>query len=464
MKKKMNKKRLGSSFRDPTGFLFTEEGILYRQINRIGFENYFAMIDSGLYKDLVDADLVISHEEASPFDRQSLPDQLIIKPEKIAFISYPYEWCFSQLKHAALCTLEIQQIALKHGMSLKDCSAYNIQFHHGKPVLIDTLSFEIYQEGEPWTAYRQFCQHFLAPLALMAYTDVRLGQLLRNYIDGIPLDLTSKLLPKKTKFSFPLYIHIHLHARSQKQYAEKENIVDQDSRRMQKHQLLGLIDSLKSSVDKLSWNAEQTDWAEYEKFHHYSPAALQHKTDLVSDFIVQTEVSSVWDLGANVGQFSRLASHMDISTIAFDVDPGAVELNYLRAIDDGDPNLLPLIADLTNPSPGLGWAHEERQSLVERGPADTVLALALIHHLAIGNNVPFSQLAGFFSRICSHLIIEFVPKGDPQVENLLRIRKDIFSDYNQEHFIQEFSAYFDILSQEAIIDTDRILFLLKNKH
>lgn len=460
----MNKKRLGSSFRDPTGFLFTEEGILYRQINRIGFEDYFVMIDSGLYKDLVDANLLISHEETSTIDRQSLPDQLIIKPEKIVFISYPYEWCFSQLKHSALCTLETQKIALKHGMSLKDCSAYNIQFHHGKPVLIDTLSFEIYQEGNPWTAYRQFCQHFLAPLALMAYTDVRLGQLLRSYIDGIPLDLASKLLPRKTNFNFPLYIHIHLHARSQKQYAEKENIVDQDPRRMRKHQLLGLIDSLKSCVDKLSWNAEQTDWAEYEKFHQYSSTALQHKTNLVSDFIIQTEASNVWDMGANVGQFSRLASQMDISTIAFDVDPGAVELNYLRAKDDSDPNLLPLIADLTNPSPGLGWAHEERQSLIERGPADTVLALALIHHLAIGNNVPFRQLAEFFNRICNHLIIEFVPKSDPQVEHLLRVRKDIFSDYNQEHFMQEFSSYFDILSQEAIINSDRILFLLKGKH
>jgi len=464
MKNLTNKRGVASSFRDPTGFLYTDNGILYRQINPSGYKDYFFLQTSGLYQELTAAELLIPHEEISEYDQNSPPDQIVIKPEKVGFISFPYEWSFSQLKNAAQLTLLIQKIALQKGMSLKDCSAYNVQFFHGKPIFIDTLSFEHYREGEPWAAYRQFCQHFLAPLALMAYTDVRLSQLLRIYIDGIPLDLASKLLPKKTNLNFSLNMHIHLHAKSQGRYSEREIDRGLDRKQMQKHQLLGLVENLASGVNKLTWKPDQTVWADYEKFHNYSPAALQHKKDLVTDYLSKTQSSLVWDLGANIGKFSRLASQQKIDTIAFDIDPGAVELNYLRAVEEGDSHLLPLVADLTNPSPGLGWAHEERQSLLERGPADTVLALALIHHLAIGNNVPLNKLAEFFSRICKWLIIEFIPKDDPQVKRLLKVRQDIFSDYDQDHFLEEFSNYFEVLTQQKIKDTYRVMFLYTNKN
>jgi len=464
MKNLTSKRGVSGSFRDPTGFLFTDNGILYRQINPSGFKDYSLLLNSGLYQELTAAELLIPHEEINEYDQNSPPDQIVIKPKKVGFISFPYEWSFSQLKNAAQITLKIQKIALQKGMSLKDCSAYNVQFFHGKPIFIDTLSFERYREGEPWAAYRQFCQHFLAPLALMAYTDVRLSQLLRIYIDGIPLDLASKLLPKKTSLNFSINVHIHIHAKSQTRYSEKEIDRNKERRQMEVHQLLGLVDSLISGVNKLTWKPDQTDWAEYEKFHNYSPAALQHKSDLVAQYLSQTQSSLVWDLGANVGRFSRLASQQKIDTIAFDIDPGAVELNYLRAVEESDQHLIPLVADLTNPSPGLGWAHEERQSLLERGPADTVLALALIHHLAIGNNVPLNKLAEFFSRICKWLIIEFIPKDDPQVKRLLKVRQDIFSDYDQDHFLEEFSYYFEVLAQQKIKDTFRVLFLFKNKN
>lgn len=459
----MSREVISSSFRDPAGSLFIENGILYRQINPPGFEDYFAFVNSGLYQELIDRDLLIPHEEISDFDPISPPEEFIIQPEKIPLISYPYEWSFSQLKNAALRTLLIQKIALEHGMSLKDCSAYNIQFYHGNQMLVDTLSFEQYQEGEPWAAYRQFCQHFLAPLSLIAYTDVRLNQLLRVYIDGIPLDLASKLLPKKTSLNFSLNLHIHLHAKSQKKYSDRE--IDTGNKRGQinKQQLLGLIESLESGVRKLSWTPFQTDWAEYEAFHNYSQEALQHKTDLVTEYLSKTESSSVWDLGANVGTFSRLASSNNIFTVAFDVDPGAVEQNFLKTTADGDQYLLPLILDLTNPSPDLGWAHEERQSLLNRGPVDTVFVLALFHHLVIGNNLPIRKLVEFFSKICRWLIIEFIPKNDPQVERLLQVRRDIFSDYNQPKFKNEFERSFKILAKGEIRDSARVIYLMENR-
>ena len=209
-----------ASFRDPSGFLFSREGVLYRQVNQVYAADFTRLMDSGLYDKLIKAGLLIPHVESDLKPAQPELAFKVIRPERVPFISYPYEWSFGQLKDAALATLSIQKRALKLGMSLKDASAYNIQFYNGKPVLIDTLSFETYQEGEPWVAYRQFCQHFLAPLALMAYRDVRLSQLLRVYIDGIPLDLASELLPGRTRWNLGLATHIHLHASAQKRYAE----------------------------------------------------------------------------------------------------------------------------------------------------------------------------------------------------------------------------------------------------
>jgi ribosomal protein L11 methylase PrmA len=258
-------------------------------------------------------------------------------------------------------------------------------------------------------------------------------------------------------------MHIHLHAKSQAHMSDKQVDKDQARRKMQKHQLLGLVDNLASAVEKLSWQPEQTSWAEYEKFHNYSAQAQQHKHDLVQKFLAKTDSSMVWDLGANIGYFSRIASQQGIDTVAFDIDPGAVELNYLKLVEQDERHMLPLVMDLTNPSPGLGWNSSERDSFQDRGPADTVLALALIHHLAIGNNVPLPQLASFFAGLCRWLIIEFVPKRDPQVGKLLQVREDIFSGYNQENFVTVFKSRFDLLSEENIVDSERSLYLFKRK-
>lgn len=186
---------LPGSFRDPSGFVFWRDGVIYRQVNAIYKEDYDHLMSSGLYKALVDAGLLIPHEEVGAEPAVSDGAYKIIRPELVTFVSYPYEWSFSQLKDAALTTLRVQHESMDFGMTLKDCSAYNVQFKDGKPVFIDTLSFERYREGTPWAPYRQFCQHFLAPLALMSHRDVRLSQLLRIHVDGVPLDLASSLLP-----------------------------------------------------------------------------------------------------------------------------------------------------------------------------------------------------------------------------------------------------------------------------
>lgn len=460
----MARRPLGASFRDPSGFLFTSGGVLYRQVNQSYRENYTHLMDSGLYKDLLDTELLIPHQEVSIEKLGEIPEPervyKIIQPEKIEFISYPYEWCFSQLKDAALATMKIQKRALKFGMSLKDSSAYNIQYHHGRPVLIDTLSFEIYQEGKPWIAYRQFCQHFLAPLSLMAYRDVRLGQLLRVHIDGLPLDLTSKLLPLRTRLRFPLLFHIHLHAATQKRYSSKSI---KTTRQVSLNAHLGLIDSLESFIRGLRWSSTGTQWGDYYDEHNYTPAGMRHKEHLVGQLLESLQPNNVWDLGANTGRFSLIASKKGIPTLAFDMDPGAVEQNYLSCIAQGDTEQLPLVLDLTNPSPSIGWHNQERLSFIERAPADAVLALALLHHLTISNNLPFDRLAAFFHQIGSWLVIEFIPKTDPQVQRLLASREDIFPDYNTDTFERVFTDKFIIHKVEVIEDSDRRLYLMEGR-
>lgn len=450
-----------ASFRDPSGFLFTMDGEIYRQINLDYRDNYNHLIDSGLYQALSESGLLIPHKEVDTPPPDPSRVYKVIKPEALKFISYPYEWSFSQLKHAALTTLSIQKTALEFGMSLKDSSAYNIQFHHGHPVLIDSLSFEIYNEGVPWIAYRQFCQHFLAPLSLMAYLDVRLSLLLRDFIDGIPLDLTSRLLPTRTRFVFPLLIHIHTHASAQKRVTTSTN---QTNRQMSKTQFLGLIDSLENGIKKLDWSPSGTAWGDYyQADHNYTSQALEHKEQIVAQYLDITKPAMVWDLGANTGRFSRVASERGIFTIAFDVDPGVVETNYQDCRAREEENILPLLLDLTNPSPSIGWHHKERNSLIERGPADAVLALALIHHLAIANNVPLDRLASFFAEICNWLIIEFIPKEDSQVQRLLASREDIFTKYDKASFESAFEEEFTIHRAEKIQESHRYLYLMEGK-
>ncbi len=459
-----NGHRLGASFRDPSGFLFRRGPDLYRQVNQRYREDYDRLMQSGLYDQLTAKGRMVAHEEVDVEPEVPALAYRILKPQRVEFISYPYEWSFSQLKDAALLTLRLQKLALEHNLSLKDASAYNIQFHNGRPILIDTLSFEQYKEGQPWVAYRQFCQHFLAPLALMAYKDVRLNQMLRIYIDGIPLDLASALLPVRARLNFGLVTHIHLHASSQKRYAAEGIAASgQGGRQMGKMALLGLIDSLETTIRKLTWKPAGTEWGDYYQDTNYNQSAFEEKKRIVAEFIEHTRPQQVWDLGANTGVFSQVAASQAARVISFDIDPAAVEKNYLDGKQRKEKNILPLVLDLTNPSPPLGWANQERDSLLERGPADAVLALALIHHLAISNNLPFPLLADFFSQAGRWLLVEFIPKSDSQVQRLLASREDIFSDYTRESFEQAFNDKFWLRDVREIEGSQRILYLMEKR-
>ena len=450
----MRIKRVPASFRDPDGFVYFKQGIIYRKIQPSFFTQYYKLMQSGLYDELIEQQLLIPHKEIR--QTRSCID---IRPQQLPFITFPYEWTFNQLRSAALTTLAVQKKALSFGMSLKDASAYNIQFIGTEPRFIDTLSFGELTEHEPWVAYRQFCEHFLAPLALMSRVDVRLNRLLVFYHEGIPLELASRLLPVSSYVNLSLLTHLHVHARFQKQTFKRKPEVNKH-RYFGKKALIGLTETLEQLIKSLKVKDNKSHWNSYYEDNTYSTADQKRKIDFITTVCRQIKPKLVWDLGANMGLYSRVAAQFADYVVAMDSDHACVDSLFMQK---KQTKILPLWIDLTNPSPALGWENNERKSLLDRGPADLVLALALIHHLAIGNNVSFAQLAHFFKTIARHLLIEFIPKTDPQVKRLLTFRRDIFNEYSEETFMASFSKYFTVTKKINLSHHGRSLFAMHQR-
>jgi SAM-dependent methyltransferase len=474
-----------ASYRDPSGFVYRRDGRLLRQINASYAPHWDALVQRGFLTELIGRGLLIPHEPVELSAAAEPGAHVVIAPEPVSFLSYPYEWTFGELRDAALLTLEAERLAIEAGFTLKDASAYNVQFRRGRPILIDTLSFESAKPGEPWIAYRQFCQHFLAPLALMAYRDPRCGLLLRDFIDGLPLDLTSRLLPGRTRLNFGLLSHIHLHARAERRFANQpargtpkastasgapddhEASGDRPPTtarpRMGGMRLAALIDGLRRSTESLRWEPRGTEWADYAENTSYAEAAAQHKDRTVEAMLRDSRVTLVWDLGANTGRFSRIAASVGCDVLAFDIDPGAAERHYRAIKEGGEERVLPLVADIAAPSPALGWAGAERLSLLDRANADVVLALALVHHLAISRNVPLPSISVLFARLAPEAIVEFVPKADPMVQFLLASREDVFPEYTIEGFRAAFDREFETIAEVPIEGSPRTLFHFRRR-
>lgn len=451
-----------ASFRDPSGRIFKSGNTLLRLVDVSYADAYDHLIASGLYDSLVSAGWLVAHQERDDLQAAYPDAHKILEPELVPVISYPYEWCFSQYKDAALLTLRIAQKALEHGMILKDASAFNIQFLRGKPVLIDTLSFDLYHPGKPWDGYRQFCQHFLAPLALAAHVDIRFLKWMQSSVDGMPLDLASRLLPWQTRLDLGgLGNHIHLHSRLQATFSSSGKAIPQTPE-VARAILDNLYTQLTKCVTRLNWKLGGTEWADYYDITNYSAESFRQKQDLVREYLQHANPTRVWDMGANNGYFSREASALGMETVSSDIDYSAVEVNYRKVREDGEDKLLPLAVDLTNPTPAIGWANTERDELPGRIQADLVLALALIHHICISNNVPIRNFLNYLRGCARWAIVEFVPKEDSQVQTLLRTRKDIFDSYNLDAFLSQAAELFEVVQVRKIPESEHHLVLLRS--
>lgn len=450
-----------SSFRDPAGYLFWRGGKIYRCVRPSYQPTLELATKSGLLTELVERGLLLPYTIVDAMESSNC--STVICPEQLPFISYPYEWCFEQLRDAAIATLDLHLAALDRGLILKDASAYNIQFVEGRPVLIDHLSFEAAAGHAAWPAYGQFCRHFLAPLALLSYADIRLSRLSELYIDGVPLDLASALLPRRTRFLPGLVMHLHLHARMSVGFSNTQQKVRSQSKSLTVDQLKAIAVSLKGTITKLRPPAQATEWGNYYEDTNYSRLAAQEKSRLIRSLAERTGARVIWDVGGNDGTLSRSLSDMASQIVTLDIDPAAVAANYAICKKEKIRNVLPLIFDCCNPTPAIGFANQERPSLLQRGKPDLVLALALIHHLAISNNLPLLDIVSFFADLSPSLIIEFVDKSDSQVQRLLLNRPDIFDGYTLDGFRNAAGHYFDIVEEKPIIGTARTLFLLRRK-
>jgi len=455
MTKKIN--RESSSFRDPAGYIYYEDNKVYRKIFKCYFKQYDHLMKSGLYDKLTLNKLLVKHKE---IERNN--DYIVIEVEKIPFISYPYEWCFEQIKDASLLTLKINKLALEYGMILKDASGFNVQFLRGMPIFIDTLSFDFYEEGAPWGAYGQFIRHFMGPVLLMKYVDERLNCLLSNYIDGIPVDITNAILKNRGRFTATQHIKWHSKAISNYNDSDKEAKV----LNMPKAKLIQMIEMMERQINKLDRNERSTEWGDYYNHTNYDDEADKVKIKLVKEYLNKINFNKedvLFDIGSNDGKFSRIATDK-VNVISFDIDTNCINNNYNKVKINNETKILPLFMDVTNPTPDIGFGLNERMSINKRGNVKGVMALALIHHIAISNNVFFDDIASWFAKLGENLIIEFVPKEDSQVKKLLKTRKDIFDWYDIEHFEESMLKYFSIVKKDKIKNSERTIYLMRRKN
>lgn len=456
------------SFRDPGGRIYLIDDRVLRSVNPEAVEDFDYVQKSGVIENLESKGWIVASSFVDPAMLDAPIDgaEYVLEHPKIPFISYPYEWSFLALKAAALLHLDIQLAALEFGVTLSDASAYNIQFIGAKPIFIDRLSFVQYHEGETWTAHRQFCEQFLNPLLLRALSGVPHNGWYRGLQEGIPTDFLKQVIPFRKKLSFNVLTHVMLQSALQAS-------VGQNGAALQKNMSGALFPrkSYRHMLQKLrDWigglnpaDTGKSTWHDYAGDNSYSAEEASLKRRFIADFVARTKPQMIWDLGCNTGDYSIAALEAGATyAVGFDFDVGALELGYDRATKQ-DLAFLPLFLDAGNPSANQGWAERERRGMMARASADAVFALAFVHHMAITKNIPLDQLVEWIVGFAPAGIIEFVPKQDPMVQELLRFRKDCFPDYTEENFLNCLRARAEIENSETISSAGRLLVSYRRK-
>ena len=439
--------------------MFERDGQLYRAVSPSGMSDYRMLMESGLYEALQKERLLVSHEEVSADNTEDDDIATVLRPDRVPFFSYPYEWCFSQLQDAALLTLRVLRLAMDHGMTLKDATAFNVSFIGCRPVFVDTLSFTAYEEGAPWAGYRQFCEFFLAPLLLMKYRGMPAQQLLRVWSSGVPLPVAVRLLPVSARMKPGALMHVFMHARAMRDSAA----APPERRRSQpKRNTLALIENLETTVRSLRMPKRRTEWTEYYDDTVYDEHAFAIKRDTVAEWTKRLSPASVWDFGSNAGLVSERDPASGSYTMCFEKDERVVDAAYRAHRDHASTGFA--VMDLVNPSPSLGWAHAERDSLAHRGPADLVLYLALLHHIALHGGIPFARQAAYLAQVTKHCIVEWVPPGDPNIPRMVSAIAGLPPWYTHEHFLRAFSEKFSIERELEVGSSRRRLYLLGKHH
>jgi hypothetical protein len=457
------------SFRDPDSRVLVAPDGVFRVLSADGLADWEAFSASPLWRELQDEGLVVATEQAaldglppSPAGEAGWADLLATQPsgalrhERVPFVSYPYEWPFSMLRDAALLQLELVRRALRADLMLKDASPYNVQWRGTTPVFIDVGSFERLRPGEPWAGYRQFCMLFLYPLMLQAFKDLPYHALLRGSLDGIPPQDARAVLAGE-RFRRGVLSNVLLHARLEERYAGAEGrAVKQEIKRagFKKEILDATLAKLEKVVRGLEWKAGATAWTGYGEDNSYDDDAARRKADFVRAAAGRRRSPLTWDLGCNEGGYARIAAeHADL-VVALDADHATVDALYRRLRDERRTDILPLVMNLTDPSPDLGWRGRERASLERRGTPELALCLALVHHVCVTGNVPVAEFLAWLRSLESVIVVEFPDRSDPMVQRLLSGKREGANPgYRKDEFERALGALFTVERAEPVSAT-----------
>lgn len=449
------------SYRDPKGQIYIKDGRIFRTVTEAGYQDFINVEKTGLLQKLIEEKKLVPYKYIEP-SSQGMDGQarLLLEHPALPYISYPYEWGFKLLKSAAVLQLEIIIESLKSGVMLSDASAYNVQFNGTKPVFIDHLSFRPYQEGEYWNAHRQFCEQFLNPLLLRSSLGVHHNSWYRGALEGITSVELNKLIPLHKKLGLNMFTQVYLQAHFQsKTIKHGENKKALSSKTMPKNSLELIMKNMLNWILKLQPKDEKkTIWSDYVNNRSYTDNANIQKKAIVANYINNSDCITILDLGCNTGEYSEIAINAGADrVVAYDFDQVAIDLAFARA-ESASMNILPLYLDISNPPPEQGWMQKERKGFSQRATTDGLMALALVHHIAIGKNVPLEAFIKWLMPLAKHGIIEFVPKNDPMVQQLLMHREDIFPNYTIDNFRAILSDLSNIVNVEKISDSDRVIF------
>ena len=465
------------SFRDPVNRVYEIEAAngesrprILRGLSAEALSNFQQLEGQGFYRQAVKRGQIVQTDVLAGDDADAqavLADGWagVVEHTAIGFVSYPYEWTFAMLKDAALLQLKLLETSLENGWTLKDATPYNIQWLGARPVFIDIGSFEPWVEGDPWVGYRQFCSMFLTPLMLRAHLGIDHLPLLRSCLDGIAPTEAIKYFPGLKRLRKGVLSHVYFPARVEASIASRERDAapaqQRKAPRQSKAMVVGLVQSLARLVTKLNCNIDHTDWSQYDRTHSYQSDDFEAKKAFVAKHAASGQRHYAWDIGCNTGTFSRIVGEHCEQVVSLDGDHDAVEQLYQAEKQNPQSNILPLVMNLANLSPGQGWDGGERMAFDRRRQPDLVLCLALIHHVRLSANIPNRLFLQWLRSLESDVIIEFVTREDEMVIKLLTNKKEQYADYNLEQFVAEASELFTIEDRQPLKGGKREIFYLR---
>jgi len=451
-----------ASFRDPSGFVCQLGDEIYRAVDTPCASLVGELARSGLlerletHAGLVPTRLVTEDDASNTILRRHFPlADAYLRHEKIPFLSYPYEWPRSMLVDAAECCLDLQRELIEHGYSLKDASVYNIQFASGVPVFIDVPSIETVTRRDVWTALHQFYRMFLFPLLLTRFARSTLKEYFLSYLDGADLDDIYRRFGFFGSLRASLWLDVWLPYQLQRFDRSSGGALRERIERNGSNPKALLINlgRLRRKTRALGESSGQgSRWIDYAGNNSYDEAETERKHAFLARFLDEHPPARVLDIGSNTGRYAELAAQRGVPVVAIDTDEACIDALYRRTKSTG-LDILPLVMDIANPSPGIGFQNRERRAFMDRAAFDCVFALALVHHLLVTARLPMESIRDLLADLTAgHAVVEFVAPADPMFIRLLGAREDIYQHVTLERFLDVFRHRFEVIDQQPVAD------------